>query len=237
MPATRIGARDAATPRRTPATVAVLPVKRFARAKQRLAEAHGKGTRRALVEAMVTDVLVALRRSTRVDEVIVVTSEPAAEALANGYDASVVPDGDDPTHSRAAMIGVRAAMARGARRVLLVPGDCPALDPKELDALLARRPAPEDREVVVVPDRHGTGTNALLLTPPDAIEPAFGPGSRDRHVAAAQAAGAACTVDEVPSLVLDVDTSEDLEALRIALGDGHGNAAHTRGMLNRLARR
>ena len=61
----------------------------------------------------------------------------------------------------AAELGIEAAAARGAERVLLVPGDCPALDPKELDALLDKRsPAPS---VVVVPDRHGTGTNALLL--------------------------------------------------------------------------
>ncbi len=50
-------------------------------------------------------------------------------------------------------------------------------------------------------------------------------------------AGAVVRVEELPSLVLDVDTVDDLEALRDALGEGHGNAAHTRGMLNRLARR
>ena len=88
----------------------------------------------------------------------------------------------------------------------------------------------------MVPDRHGTGTNALILTPPEVIVPSFGPGSHERHVRAAQAAGAQLSVDEVPSLVLDVDTADDLEALRIALGDWHGNAAHTRGMLSRLGR-
>jgi 2-phospho-L-lactate guanylyltransferase len=221
--------------RKTGTTYAVVPVKRFANAKKRLADAHGKGTRRALVEAMVTDVLIALRRSTLVDHVIVVTSEPAAEAIAHGYEADTIADREETSHSHAATIGVRAALERGATRVLLVPGDCPALDPREIDALLAQRdPSPH---VVVIPDRHGTGTNGLLLVPPDVIHPSFGPGSRDRHVAAAQAAGVVCTIDELASLVLDVDTSEDLEVLREALGEGHGNAAHTRGMLSRLARR
>ena len=218
-------------------TIAVLPVKRFASAKQRLAEDFSAGTRRAIVEAMVTDVLVALRRASEVDQVLVVTRDLAVEALAHGYDADTVGDPEERSHSDAALIGVREAVTRGARRVVLVPGDTPALDPKQLDALLQRtvtgQPQPA---VVVVPDRHGDGTNALVLTPPDVIAPAFGPGSHERHVAAAQDAGAHVAVDEVPSLLLDVDTAEDLEALRIALGAWHGNAAHTRGMLSRLGR-
>lgn len=216
-------------------TIAVLPVKRFGIAKARLAEDYGPGTRRALVEAMVTDVLIALRRSKRIDTTLVVTQEPSMEALAHGYDADTVLDPGEPSQSAAATLGVREAVARGADRVLLVPGDTPALNPLAVDELLSRPLAPP--EVVVVPDRHGRGTNALLLTPPRIIAPSFGPDSRARHVAAAQAAGAACDVLQIASLVLDVDTAADLDALRIALAEGVGNAAHTRGMLNRLAHR
>src|SRR5918992_1319244 len=72
-------------------------------------------------------------------------------------------------------------------RALLVPGDCPALDPDELDALLRGFGG---ADVVIVPDRHGSGTNALLLTPPTVIAPAFGPGSFARHAARAAGAGA-----------------------------------------------
>jgi 2-phospho-L-lactate guanylyltransferase len=217
-------------------TIAVLPVKRLGAAKQRLtAGALPEGTRRALVEAMVTDVLVALRRAKGVDEVLVVTGEPVAEALAAGYDASgIVTDPDDAGHSAAALRGIRAALERGAQRVLLVPGDCPALNPKELDALLDRHaPAPA---VVVVPDRHGTGTNALVLTPPDVIEPAFGPGSRARHEELARAAGASCEVADVRSLALDIDTPDDIEVLQEVLAAATGGAAHTRGLLARLGR-
>ena len=64
--------------------------------------------------------------------------------------------------------------------MLLVPGDCPALDPGEVATLLARQGR---AGVVIVPDRHGAGTNALLLSPPDVIEPSFGPGSFARHAA------------------------------------------------------
>lgn len=213
-------------------TIAILPVKRFVAAKARLGDELSGGTRRALTEAMVTDVLMALRRTAAVDEVLLVTSEPAAEAIGRGYGANVLHDNVEAGQSAAVLIGIAHALEAGATRVLLVPGDCPALDPVELTALLERPQI--GRGVTIVPDRHGTGTNALLLTPPDVIEPAFGPGSRERHEELAAAAGVPCTIDEIPTLALDVDTAEDLAALRQALADRRGGAAHTRGMLSRL---
>jgi len=215
-------------------TIAVLPVKRFDDAKQRLDKALNAGTRRALAEAMVSDVLHALRRSERIDKVIVVTGENGAEALARAYDAESIPD-DDRGHSHAARSGVDWALERDYERVLLVPGDCPALDPREVDELVAGAMSAPD--VVIVPDRHGAGTNALLLAPPDAIAPSFGPGSRERHEQAAAASGARWRVAEPRSLVLDVDTADDLAVLRAALGARTGGAAHTRGLLARLDRR
>jgi 2-phospho-L-lactate guanylyltransferase len=217
-------------------TIAILPVKRFGAAKQRLGEDLADGTRRALAEAMVTDVLIALRRSSSIDEVLVVTGESTAVALAAGYDAAaVVDDPADDGHSAAAARGVAIALERGAERVVLVPGDCPALDPAELDALVAGAGA--GPEVLVVPDRHGTGTNALVLTPPDVMRPSFGPGSRPRHEELAREAGAAVRAVDVPTLGLDVDTVEDLDALRDALQTVRGGASHTRGLLARVARR
>lgn len=215
-------------------TVAVLPVKRFGAAKQRLAASLSEPTRRGLAEAMVTDVLVALRRARRVDAVVVVSGEAAAQALARGHGAAVVADPDDAGHVPAAVRGIGWAVAEGATRALLVPGDCPALSAAQLDALLGDEPA--GPEVVVVPDRHGSGTNALVLSPPGVIAPAFGAGSRERHERLAAQAGAACWIVEMSSLGLDVDTSDDLRALQDALAAGGGEASHTRGLLARLAR-
>jgi 2-phospho-L-lactate guanylyltransferase len=216
-----------------PATFAILPVKRFGIAKVRLGDELSGGTRRALAEAMVTDVLMALRRTAAVAEVLLVTSEPAAEAIGRGYGANVLVDDREAGQTAAVLIGIAYAIEEGAPRVLLVPGDTPALDPGELQALLDR-PA-TGRSVVVVPDRHGTGTNALLLTPPDVIVPVFGPDSRALHEKAAADAGVPCTVEDVATLALDVDTAEDLAELRTALANRRGGAAHTRGMLSRLA--
>jgi 2-phospho-L-lactate/phosphoenolpyruvate guanylyltransferase len=225
------------TPPRGPNTVtfAILPVKRFSYAKERLADQLAAGTRRALAEAMLTDVLLALRRTDAIDEVLVVTSEPVADAIGRGYGAQVIEDTEEAGQSAATIIGIAAALEAGATRALLIPGDVPALDPAELTTLLERPTA--GGSAIVVPDRHGTGTNALLLTPPDAIEPAFGPDSRRRHEDAAAAARLPCTIEERETLALDVDTLEDLEALRVLLAARRGGAAHTRGMLSRLAGR
>jgi 2-phospho-L-lactate guanylyltransferase len=187
-------------------TVAVLPIKRFGVAKQRLGAVPDK---LALVSGMVGEVLDALAGASGLAGVVVVTGDPAARDAVAGRTGFEVVDEPSPLgHSAAAEVGIVRARELGATRVLLVPGDCPLLTVSEVDGLLERHPGPG---VVVVPDRHGTGTNALLLAPPDAIRPAFGEGSRERHVALAGAAGVPCAVDEVPGLLLDVDTPEDLD--------------------------
>jgi 2-phospho-L-lactate/phosphoenolpyruvate guanylyltransferase len=214
-------------------TVAILPMKSFSQAKRRLRFELAADDRRALVEAMFSDVLVALRRVPAVHRTVVVSGDRVAQRIGEAYGAAIIHD-DERGHNAAAARGIQSALEDGMERALLVPGDCPMLDPKELEALL-EHPAGE-RSVLIVPDRHGTGTNALLLTPPDALGPSFGPDSRRRHLAEASAAGIAAEVVELSSLALDVDTPEDLEALHRRLDTVHGTAAHTRGMLSRLMR-
>ena len=204
-------------------TVAVLPIKRFEHAKQRL-ERPGRQT---LAAGMAADVLQALAGAAGLDRVLVVTGDAGATAAAAEHGAEVVDEPALAGHSGAAALGVARAVELGATRVLLVPGDCPLLRAEDVEGLLARHPEPG---VVVVPDRHGTGTNALLLDPPGAIPPAFGPGSCERHVRLARDAGLPVQLDEVPALLMDVDTLEDLDVVAAAL-DGPAPAARTRRLL------
>jgi 2-phospho-L-lactate guanylyltransferase len=190
-------------------TLAVLPVKDFSRAKQRLRPGLDPQAREELAGAMLEDVLDALLK-TSVEATFVVTDGPGARRIADRRGARVIED-RELGHNPAAERGIEAVRAAGGERALLVPGDCPALDPAELDELLDR-PATSP-SAVIVPDRHGTGTNALLLTPPAALAPSFGPDSCARHLQHARAAGIDAEIVHVPSLALDIDTPEDLAAL------------------------
>src|SRR4051812_28801297 len=117
-------------------TLAILPVKRFAAAKQRLATRLDPGARELLAEAMVRDVLSALAQVSRLDGIVVVTSEARALAPARAAEAHVIPDSEESGQSAAVALGIDHASEIGAQRVLLVPGDCPALRPAEVDELL-----------------------------------------------------------------------------------------------------
>lgn len=203
---------------------AVLPVKRFAEAKRRLAAGIDDKRRETLVAAMLDDVLGAIRLARSVERTIVVSDEPAAVDRAGRAGAEVVTDPGEGGHSGAALAGIARAEQLGARCVVLLPGDCPLLDPRELDRLLTGVPA---EYVGVVPDRHGTGTNALVLAPPRVIQPSFGEGSCARHVAAAREAEVPYALEEQASLALDLDTPADVVALTRELGSRRGRAKST----------
>ena len=216
---------------------AIIPVKRFGHAKQRLLEALDRPQRAALVKAMLADVLTAVSAAELVERVIVVTGEGRAERIALHHarrtttPLEVMRDPDDRGHSKAATLGIIRALAVGARCAALLPGDCPLLDPAELDAALERM---GDGRVAVVPDRHGTGTNALLLCPADAIGPAFGEGSMERHRDRAERAGHRVEVERLESLALDLDTPDDLAALAAVLEREPERAPATAAELGRL---
>jgi 2-phospho-L-lactate guanylyltransferase len=239
-------------------TAAILPVKRFSHAKQRLGASVADPLRGDLARAMVGDVLSALHRCASLELTILVTDEPQVAAAARYQGAIVVPNGAADGQSAAVALGIARALAEGAERVLCIPGDCPALDPAELDGLLgAGRTVPEPGHgderpagggktdstssgetgstgggaVVIVPDRHGTGTNGLLIAHPTAIAPSFGPGSCERHRELARRAGAHCRVERLPSLLLDIDTGEDLAVLRERLAGERVGARRTRAVL------
>jgi 2-phospho-L-lactate/phosphoenolpyruvate guanylyltransferase len=213
-------------------TAAILPVKRFPLAKQRLGETVDDPLRADLARAMVGDVLSALRECAAIDATIVVTREPLVASAARYLGAIVVDDATESGQSAAVSLGVERAIERSFQRALCIPGDCPALDPHELTELLAG----DAEGVVIVPDRHGTGTNGLALVPPDVIAPSFGPGSCERHRALAAAAGAHCRVEHPSSLLLDIDTGKDLAALRERLASERVRAPRTRAVLGLVER-
>jgi 2-phospho-L-lactate guanylyltransferase len=216
---------------------AIIPVKRFGHAKQRLLERLDRPQRAELVKAMLTDVLAAICEADSIERAIVVTGEGRAERIAlrqaqrSRTPVEVFQEPDDHGHSEAATLGIIRALSLGAECSALLPGDCPLLDPAELDAALGRM---IPGRVAVIPDRHGTGTNGLLLAPADAIGPAFGPGSAERHRDRAQRAGYEVVTEPLESLGLDLDTPDDLAVLAEAAVEHAERAPETAAALAKL---
>ena len=207
--------------------------RRQAAAARRPLDGHRAGRRWS--EAMLADVLGAAtpRRADRAGDRG--HRRAAAERLALRHarraatPLEVLRDPEDRATRRRRRWGSSGRKALGAERVALLPGDCPLLDPAELDA--RARAHARATGVAIVPDRHGTGTNALLLSPPDAFGPAFGPDSCARHATGRGAPGHELALERLDSLALDLDTPEDLAALRDraaarpAAGPGDGRRA------------
>ena len=194
-------------------SVAVLPVKRLDTSHGRLAGVLNPAQRARLAEATFLDALSSLRQCNTLDEIVVVTADPNVARQARWLGSQLVEQTEDSGHSRAASAGVRAALELEADRVAILPTDCPLMDPAEIDDRLGLTP----RAALIVPDHHGTGTNCLVLSPPDAFEPAFGPDSCARHVSRARAIGISFALERLDSLALDLDTPADMQALRDAL--------------------
>jgi 2-phospho-L-lactate guanylyltransferase len=164
-----------------------------------------------------------------------VTADVSARAAADGDGIVVLEDDVCAGQSAACQIGIRHALAHGFERVLLVPGDTPLLRPPEIEELLARSEQ-DGLAVAIVPDRHRTGTNGLLIAPADAFEPSFGPGSLERHVEQARRRELAYRVEALPSLEHDIDTPGDLLALWTVVDESRRGAQRTRGALSMLDR-
>lgn len=193
------------------AVQAVIPVKPLGRALGRLAAVLSPSERRDLQEAMLDDLLTACAGCPDLAGLLVVTSDPQAAALAARHGARVLPDHDPPQGMNAAVAVGCADAARRGRAALVLTADLPLARPEDLTGVIAA--APPGGGVVLVPSRAGTGTNALLIDPADAMGTLLGPDSRARHRALAGELGLALIEVVVPRIALDVDTPADLAAL------------------------
>ena len=212
-------------------TAVILPVKRFSKAKQRLGASVADPLRQQLAKAMVADVLAALAGASSIERTIVVTAEHSVARAAAAQGAIVIAEDSESGQSAAVMLGIERALAEGMERALGIPGDCPWLSPEDLDGLLLG--GADEPAVVIIPDRHGRGTNGLLLQPCNALVPSFGAHSFERHRELARLAGLRTAIARPRGLLLDIDTGEDLSALRERLAEEPGRAAHTRALLDR----
>jgi 2-phospho-L-lactate/phosphoenolpyruvate guanylyltransferase len=192
-----------------PRVVAIVPVGELEGAKSRLGEALDAEERRELVIGLLRRTLVATTEAPMVAETIVVTPDDEIRRIALTAGARPIRQ-----HGQGLNHGLREArddaLAGGAEAVLVVPVDLPLVSAAALSDVLAELDDARRPLVVIVPDRHGRGTNALLVAPPAAIEFCFGGDSRAAHASCAREAGARVVELTGGPLELDLDTPEDL---------------------------
>ncbi len=199
-------------------TWAVVPIRGLSTAKTRLGPDLDPAARRQLVEVMLRRTLVATRAAAAIAGTIVVTKDPEVAGLAQSHRAIGLVE-HAPDLNAAIVAGRSLAIARGATAVHVLPADLPAVSPAAIDELVIRAAARESAHglVALVTDRHGRGTNALLVSPPAIVDPAFGEDSREAHRAAAGSVGAAW-LELGGRLALDVDTPADLAVAEATVG-------------------
>jgi len=188
---------------------AILPVKSPQNAKQRLTGFLAIEQRETLARMLYRQTLAALCQADGIDRVVVATSDVEVADHARQSGALVFEEDQQVSHSVSADAACLRAMEMGASTVLLVPIDVPTVTPADFTQLAASaRPG-----LIVVPSSDGTGTNALVRTPPNCIESRFGPGSFRAHLDQALSKGLPADVLHLPGLMFDIDTPEDVAEL------------------------
>lgn len=187
---------------------AVVPVKDSEGAKQRLAAILSPPQRQGLALAMLEDVLAALTTAPGLAGVILVTLDPQARRLAAAYGAECREEGAGDGHTGAVTVAAGRLAAEGCGGMLTLPGDIPLVKPDEIARIIAaHRPAPS---FTIAPAHDELGSNAILLSPPDAVPLRFGEDSYFPHLAAARAHGIEPTIVTAPGIAFDIDNPADL---------------------------
>jgi len=191
---------------------AIVPVKPLRRGKSRLAGTLSEEERTELNRTLLQNTLKIFADLGEVEQVLVISRDPQALALARQHGARTVREDGQPELNTALQRATVIAQVYATRGVLVLPADLPLITREDVLTLIER--AGEPPAVVIAPDRHGTGTNALLISPAGLIEYDFGEDSFQRHCQRAREAGARLEIVDLPTLGLDLDLPEDLELVR-----------------------
>lgn len=190
---------------------AVIPVKPFAEGKSRLKDILSDAARRDLNFHMFEHVLNVCTTVIGAANTIIVSADQTALELAREGGALGVCEEPRAGLNAALKAGAETAAARGADAVLILPTDLPTLSQGDIEALASHAdPSPC---VIIAPDRLDQGTNALLISPPDAIGFSFGENSFATHREAARSRHIEPVTVRRAGLAFDIDTPEDYQRL------------------------
>ncbi len=195
---------------------ALIPVKGFHGAKQRLSPQLGAHDRSELMKAMVHDVLTEVTRARGVHETCVVTGSAAVVDWVSAMRVAVIREQEETGETAAVHLALDVMKEAGMEAVLVLPGDIPLVRAEDVESVLRAAPArpgkhPHQPFVVLTPSHDRMGTNALLLAPPDVLRLRFGHDSFRHHLNQAATRGAVVKVVENARIALDVDEPADLQ--------------------------
>jgi len=188
---------------------AIVPVKPLRRGKSRLSDVLSTDERADLNQYLLEHTLQTLNDVPEIENVLVVSRDPAALSIARDLGSRTVQENGSPGLNLALSRATQVAKTYETRGILVLPADLPKLSAVDIHAMLDHMHAPP--VVVVAPDRERQGTNALLVCPAGLIEYDFGPQSFERHCQQARDQGVRLEICELPSLALDLDEPGDLE--------------------------
>ncbi|MEX2161464.1 MAG: 2-phospho-L-lactate guanylyltransferase [Anaerolineales bacterium] len=187
---------------------AIVPVKPLRRGKSRLAPVLSEDDRAQLNQRLLLRTIDTLKQIPELAYVLVVSRDPEALALARDHGARTLQEDGAPHLNVALQRATVVAKSYMADSVLILPADLPQIAKEDIAAMLeAGRQPPV---VVIAPDHHREGTNALFINPAGLIEYDFGPGSFERHCERARRAKAGLKILDLPSLAHDIDVPDDL---------------------------
>lgn len=189
---------------------AVLPVKEFEGAKQRLSSALSSDERRLLATTMLEDVLNAVSAVRELAGTLVITVDPVATWLAGRHGARVVAEGAREGHTGAVTAAARLLAREGKAGMMTMPGDIPRLSSAEIAATLAAHQAAP--AFTIVPAHDDLGSNTIVCSPPDAVPLRFGEDSFYPHLGAARKHGIEPLIVRHPGIGMDIDNPADLIA-------------------------
>jgi len=196
---------------------AIVPVKPLRRGKSRLSGILSLEARTALNHYLLSNTLETLASVSEIEHSLVVSRDPEALTIAREYGARTVQEQGSPQLNIALARATLVALNHSVQGVLIVPADLPLITADDIREVVKR--AVDPPVVVITPDRHNQGTNALLISPPGLIQYEYGPGSFQRHCILARKAGARLEICERGTVALDIDIPEDLELAGYELMD------------------
>ena len=208
----------------------LIPVKEFCEAKKRLAPHFSSADRAALAEAMCEDFFGVVAATRCVDRVFVVSKEPGALVRARERGWETILETQQISESDSVDAASQYCAAQGVKALLRLPIDLPLAEPRDIEAVFRKFDEKSDEKfdgapaAILIPSRDGTGTNALLRTPPGLFPSRFGPNSFALHLAEAERCGARICVLRNARLELDVDELEDLRGVHTHLRPGSATA-------------